>query len=502
MDVRIHDLLTRNARLEPDRLAATLGDAHRTFRDLDERANRAAHRLGAAGVAHRDRVVWWGPTDLAALEVGYGVTRAGGALAPVNPGFGEQEATAALVELRPRLVVAHPACEDAARAVAEPLGLDVLVTHPEWLQGASSDAPPRVGASEDPCTIFLTSGSTGVSKAAVRSHRASWLRAVAREHGSGAPAFAGEVVMFGYFHMAGWWMTEHAWAVDRPVHLVHRADADELLDAVDRWQASSLYCIPAVWQRILDAPRTGVGSSLREVLTGTSRVDLDLVAALRDRFPGAWMSVAYGSTEIGRGAVLIDDDIEARPGSVGLPPPAVDARIDADGELLLRGPTMFTEYLGRPDATAAAIDTDGWFHTGDLAEADDDGYLSITGRRSEGIRSGGAGSAPVEVETALRPHPAGAEVAVVGLPDPQWGEVVCAAIVPRPGAVLPTVDELRAHVAAVLVGPKQPRVVVEVGELPRTDATGQIRRAHLRRQLAAEADEVNGAPGWSGAHPA
>jgi len=121
VDVRIHDILTRNARLEPDRLAATLGDETRTFGELDLLANRAAHRLTAAGVAHRDRVVWWGPTDLAALEVCYGVTRAGGALAPVNPAFGEQEAAAALTELRPRLVVAHPDCEDAARAVAQNL---------------------------------------------------------------------------------------------------------------------------------------------------------------------------------------------------------------------------------------------------------------------------------------------------------------------------------------------------------------------------------------------
>lgn len=485
MDVRIHDLLTRNARLGPNRLAATLGDERRTFGELHRRANRAAHRLAAAGVAHRDRVVWWGPTDLAALEVCYGVTRAGGALAPVNPAFGEQEAAAALVELDPRLVVAHPTCADMARAVATPLGIGVLATDADWLQGASDTAPPRVGDAEDPCTIFLTSGSTGVSKAAVLSHRASWLRAVAREHGAGAPGFAGEVVMFGYFHMAGWWMTEHAWAVDRPAHLVHRADADELLDAVDRWQASSLYCIPAVWQRILDTRRRA-GVMLREVLTGTSRVDPDLVAALRNRFPGAWMSVAYGSTEIGRGAVLVDGDIEARPGSVGLPPPAVDARIDDDGELLLRGPTMFTGYLGRPDATAAAVDPDGWFHTGDLAHADADGYLTITGRRSEGIRSGGEWIAPVEVETAVRTHPAVADVGVVGLPDPQWGEVVCAAIVLRPGAVVPTVAELRAHVSPLLAGFKQPRVVAQIAELPRTDATGQIRRAHLRRQLTAE----------------
>ena len=227
-------------------------------------------------------------------------------------------------------------------------------------------------------------------------------------------------------------LPRHALAVNRPVHLVHRADAGELLSAVERWRASTLYAIPAVWERILADGAAYHASSLREVLTGTSRVDLDLVGALKARFPGTWTSVAYGSTEIGPGAVLTDADLYLKPLSVGLPPPTVEARIDADDELLQHGPTMFSGYVDRPDATADAIDADGWYHTGDLATGDADGYLTITGRRSEGIRSGGEWIAPVEVEAAVLTHPAVAEVGVVGLPDPRWGELVCAAIVAGP----------------------------------------------------------------------
>ncbi len=193
--------------------------------------------------------------------------------------------------------------------------------------------------------------------------------------------------------------------------------------------------------------------------------------------------MAYGSTEIGRGAVLTDGDLYAWPGSVGLPPPAVQATVAGDGELLLRGPTMFSLYLDRPDATADAIDPDGWFRTGDLATQDPDGYLTIVGRRSEGIRAGGEWIAPVEVETAILTHPAVAEVGVVGLPDATWGELVCAAIVPHPGAAVPTVEELRAHLAPTLIAPKQPRVVVAFDRIPRTDATGQIRRLALRDEV-------------------
>ncbi len=486
MDVRIHDILARRAGLTPHRIGATLGDDARTFAELDAGANRAAHRLAGAGVTAHDRVVWWGPTALDALELGYGTTKLGAAIAPINPNFTEPEAASALETLRPRLVAAHPGFEAVARAVAEPLGLSVLVTEPGWRDGASSSALPRLGSGEDISNVFLTSGSTGVSKGAMLSHRAAWLRAHQRDTEGGATGRRGVVVMFGLFHMAGWFMIEQAMAADRAVHLVHRADPRELLDAIERWRAGGLYAIPGVWQRILDDVGSYDTSSLSEALTGTSHVGIDLIDGLKRRFPGSWTSVAYGSTEIGRGAVLLDSDLYRHPGSVGQPPPMVEADLADDGELWLRSPTMFSGYLDRPDATAEAIDDDGWFHTGDLATRDAEGFVTITGRRSESIRSGGEWVAPVEVETAILSHPAVAEVGVVGLPDARWGEIVCAAIVLEPGATLPTVDELRVHVATTLVGPKQPRAVVQVDALPRTDATGQIRRRRLRDGLVAD----------------
>ncbi len=486
LDVRVHDILARLATVCPDRVGATLGEDARTFGELDTGATRAAHRLAAAGVAVGDRVTWWGPTAFETLEVGYGTSKLGAAIAPINPNFTEPEAASALEVLHPRVVVAHPEHEDVARAVAEPLGLEVLVTATGWSDGASTTALPRVGSSEDASNVFLTSGSTGVSKGAVLSHRAAWLRAIQRDVEEGATGRRGTVVMFGLFHMAGWYFIENAMAADRAVHLVRGADPEELLAAVERWRAGGLYCIPAVWQRILECGDRYDTSSLVEVLTGTSLVGLDLIDALKARFPGSWTSVAYGSTEMGRGLVLLDSDLHSHPESVGQPPPMVSAHVADDGELWLRGPTMFSGYLDRPDATAEAIDPEGWFHTGDLVTRDADGYFTITGRASESIRSGGEWVAPVEVETAIASHPAVAEVAVVGIPHPAWGEVVCAAIVVAPGATLPTVDELRAHVAGALVGPKQPRQVVQVATLPRTDATGQIRRRTLRDTLVAD----------------
>ena len=155
-------------------------------RKLDHGANRAAHRLIAEGVAPRDRVVWWGPTVLDALELAYGISKAGGTLAPINPNFSESESIDALETLKPRLVVVHPDVEDLARAVAEPLDLPVMVTAEGWHVSGSRPPPPRVGTIEDISNIFLTSGSTGVSKGAMVSHRAAWLRAIEHDVESGA----------------------------------------------------------------------------------------------------------------------------------------------------------------------------------------------------------------------------------------------------------------------------------------------------------------------------
>jgi hypothetical protein len=237
-----------------------------------------------------------------------------------------------------------------------------------------------------------------------------------------------------------------------------------------------------VWQRILDEGTAYDTASLREVLPGTSRVDLDLVDALKARFPGSWTSVAYGSTEIGRGAVLTDADLHVKPLSVGLPPPAVEARVDADGELLQRGPTMFTGYLDRPDATASAIDADGWYHTGDLATCDADGYLTITGRRSESIRSGasggtGRGGAVRHIQRCRRSWSA--------CPT-RWGSLCAASSCVRVRRSRPSTSS--ARMGGTLIGAKQPRVVVQVGTLAPTPPARSAAAASRpdRRRAASE----------------
>jgi acyl-CoA synthetase (AMP-forming)/AMP-acid ligase II len=169
---------------------------------------------------------------------------------------------------------------------------------------------------------------------------------------------------------------------------------------------------------------------------------------------------------------------------VGVAQPRVEVRLDASGEVCMRSPFLMDGYFDDPEATAEAL-RDGWYHTGDLGALDEEGYLSIVGRARDVIRSGGETVAPVEVEAVLAAHPAVAEVAVVGVPDPQWGEVVTAVVVVRPGAAAPDAGALRAFCEGRLSAPKQPRRIAVVDALPRTAATGQVQRTLIIERLLA-----------------
>ncbi len=224
-------------------------------------------------------------------------------------------------------------------------------------------------------------------------------------------------------------------------------------------------------------------TSLREADTGTSATPPELVDAIRRALPHVAVRIFYGSTEAGPGTVLVNADLDRKPGSVGLPQPGVDLRLSAEGEVCLRGELLMDGYFDDPEATAAALDSEGWYHSGDLGVLDDEGYLSIVGRLRDVLRTGGETVAPSEVEAVVAQHPGVAEVAVVGLPDPRWGELVCAVVVPAPGEPAPSVEELRAHCEGRLAGYKHPRRVEVVEALPRTSATGQVQRTLLVERI-------------------
>ena len=270
------------------------------------------------------------------------------------------------------------------------------------------------------------------------------------------------------FHMGAWTIALQQWQARDRVVLVSAADAGSIVTAVERHQATRLNCIPAVWRRLLERLGPGGLPSVRFADTGTSATPPELLEAIAAALPQAQIRIFYGSTEAGSVAMLEHADVRRKPGTCGVPGPSVSVRTSPDGELWVRSPVLFDGYFDDPGATAEAL-VDGWYRTGDLVDVDGDGYLTVTGRARDVLRTGGETVAPAEVEAVLAGHPAVADVAVVGLPDADWGEVVCAVVVAdRPGASL---EDLRAHCVGRLASFKHPRRLAVMDAIPRTAAT-------------------------------
>ena len=505
MELVIGSVFDNAATAVPARPAVTLGEESLTYGELSQQANQMAHVLAGLGVGRGDRVVTWSDNNLESVSLFVALARSGAVFAPANARLSPDEAAEMVGLARPRLLVVDSGHAEAGQAVADALGVPLVrlgglgpgLDLVAEAQSASTAAPALSGVGErDPHVVFFTSGSTGKSKGVVLSHRCNWLR-------TRTPALleprGATVCMFPMFHMGAWTIALQAWQARGRVVFTDRADADVLIDAVQVHQAAYMNCIPAVWRRVLDADRHEDLSSLRFATSGTSATPPELLADLKAAFPNAHRRVFYGSTEAGSVTMLDDADMESRPGSCGQAHTAAEVRLDggefqtrspfmfdeldkmrkADvitGELQTRSPFMFDGYFDNPEATAEAFTDDGWFCTGDLADVDGDGFYSIVGRVKDVIRTGGETVSPAEVEGHLADFPGVAEVAVVGIPDDRWGEVVCAVFVLDPGVGLPSADAVQAHLGRRLARFKHPRRIEAMDAIPRTPATNQVRR--------------------------
>jgi malonyl-CoA/methylmalonyl-CoA synthetase len=371
--------------------------------------------------------------------------------------------------------------------------------------GTEAEAGLDAGEPSDTALIMFTSGTTGNPKGAVHSH-ASLLANVEALRGAwrwtpddhlvhALPMFHAHglcVALFGTLH-AG------ASAV-----LLPRFGAAEVLDACDRFRATMFFGVPTMYHRIEASGRVAELASLRLAVSGSAALPASLHNAIA---AGSGMSILerYGTTETLM-SVSNPYEGERRAGTVGFPLPGVEIRLaptqvldgvrgvdgapgyDGDvcdpgdpgaaGELLVRGPSLFAGYFGRPEATEAAF-TDGWYRTGDVASVSADGYVRILGRTKELVISGGFNVYPAEVEEVLGEHPAVAEVAVTGTPSDEWGEVVTAWVVPAAGAGdLDLVRSVTEFGAERLAPYKRPRIVRIVPSLPR-NALGKVVRHQL-----------------------
>ncbi|MET7617350.1 acyl-CoA synthetase [Streptomyces sp. NPDC005408] len=462
--------------------ALRFGDRSLTHAELAAAAGSLAARLAGA----RRVAVWATPT----LETAVGVVAAllaGVPAVPLNPKTGERELAHIVADSLPSLVLAGPGDElpPALRALPR---TDIGLTGPE------APLPPEPSP-EAPALIVYTSGTTGPPKGAVLPRRAITSTLDALE--DAWQWTADDVLVHGLplFHVHGLILgilgpLRRGGEVRHLGRFSTEGVARELASG-----ATMLFGVPTMYHRIAEAlpgdPELAKAlAGARLLVSGSAALpvhDHERIAAAT----GRRVIERYGMTETlmlcssrwtppdPRPSVRADG--EARPGTVGLPLKGVDFRLvdesDGIGEIQVRGPNLFTEYLNRPDATAAAFDG-GWFRTGDMASLDSDGYVRIVGRKATDlIKSGGYKIGAGEIENALLDHPGVREAAVTGESDADLGERIVAWIVPADPAEPPAPEELSAHVAAQLAPHKRPREVRFLEALPRNDMGKIMKRA-------------------------
>jgi O-succinylbenzoic acid--CoA ligase len=442
--------------------------------ELHRRAEGFAAKLSELGIRSGDRVGLIAASSAATIAAFHGCLRSGIVAVPIAPRLTAPEIDVISSAARLRAIVSGSSIQSVARATAGSLPAD-----------SSSDAIPTTPGL---AVIVTTSGTTGRPKL-VRLTR-SQLEASAAAWSAVLPPATAWLLSLNMAHVSGIGIVVRAARAGVPVVVPRGSLTEDIAAAADAGIAvSHVSLVPTQLTRLLDSNVT-TPPQLRAVILGGGPIPAALVAAAT--VAGWPVLPSYGLTETASGVVV-----------GGRPMPGVNVRIaypdatavadgrvtngaatehgldrhDDVGEIVVRGPMVFDGYEGDPDLTAAALDRDGWLHTGDLGRIDADGLLQVVGRRDEMIVSGGENVAPAEVEAVLAAHPAIADVAVTGMPDEEWGSVPVALVVYRPGTS-PTDDDLRVFGRERLASFKVPRRFVAVPELPRS-ANGKL----LRRSL-------------------
>ncbi len=488
------DFLTRARRLFPDRIGVVDGDESWSYAEFAERCDRQARFLTDELEVRPGQVVAWlcGNTH-ELLEAYYGVLLAGAVLLPLNIRLSAAELRGILDDSGAVALFRHPDQPDPGHSVRQvELGDDFEAA----LARQSGDLlePPDVDE-RAPAEIFFTSGSTGMPKGAVLTHRNLYLHAI---HNALTNAITGDDVILHIvplFHVNGWGTPHYLTGLGGVHVMLPRFDAGEVLRLIETHGVTRLFAVPAMVRMLLDHPDVAT-RDLSTVVTaslGGAPVSADMLAEVEAAFDCTAIC-GYGMTEASPTVTRsLDKPGEppstARRSTTGLPIVGVDARVlgtgdvevpwddETVGEVCVRSNHVMLGYLDQPEATAQVIH-DGWLRTGDLAVVRPDGYLRLVDRKKDLIISGGENIATPEVEHALTTHPAVREAAVVGRADDRWGEVPVAFVSLHPEAVA-TPDELIAHVRELLAHFKAPKAVTILPELPKV-GTGKIDKSGLR----------------------
>ncbi len=466
------------------RTALEFGGAAFSFGDLEARSNRVAHLLRARGLKHGDRLAFFLQNRVEVIDLWLAAVKLGVVLVPVNVLYRERELRHILSDAEPVAVVTSRDMATYLPAGVPVWDVDLLATEAAT---QASDRQAVGGAADTPLALIYTSGTTGASKGAVLTHgnfAANGQSLVNAWRITEADRYLATLPLF---HVHGLANGVHCWLFSGcHMRLTERFEYLQAPLWFESYQPTLFFGVPAMFVRLLEIPEPlarSFGARLRLAVSGSAPLPAEVHEKFRQRF-GSVILERYGMTETLMN-VSNPFDGERRPGTVGLPLPHVEVKIcdeagapvpdGTSGELWVKGPNVCSGYWRRPDATSAAW-RDGWFRTGDVGVRATDGYITLQGRRSDLIISGGFNIYPREIEELILEQPGVHEAAVVGAPDPVRGEVPVAYVVVEEAIF----DEAAAaaRLRSQLASFKQPRAFVRIDALPRT-ALGKVQKRLL-----------------------
>jgi long-chain acyl-CoA synthetase len=493
MGLNLASIVTESAAKVPEQPAIRLGQAELTYAALDDLSARMATLLAAKGLEPGDRVGVMLPNVPQFPVAYYGVLRAGCVVVPMNVLLKRREIAFYLEDSGAKLLLAWHGFGEEARGGAEDAGVDLIEVEPESFATLLAEHEPTPGladtAEDDTAVILYTSGTTGKPKGAELTH-ANLFRNADVSSRTTSEIAAGDVVFGGLplFHSFGQTVSMNAsLMVGACLTLVPKFDPGEALETIQRDNVTHFYGVPTMYGALLHHPERESydTSSLRTCITGGASMPVEVLRGFEEAF-GAIVLEGYGLSETSPVSSSNHPDRERKPGSIGTPLEGVEMKVvDEDdnevaqgevGEIVIRGHNIMKGYWQRPEATAEAM-RGGWFHSGDMAKVDEEGYFYIVDRKKDLIIRGGYNVYPREVEEVLYEHPKIREAAVIGVPHEQWGEEIGAAIVLHEGEELGP-EEASAYVKERIAAYKYPRLVWFIDELPK-GPTGKI----LKREI-------------------
>ncbi len=501
------EILRRAAARAPEKTAILAGSRRLSFAEYDRLANRFAHLLIAAGIRPGDRVACslWNSPEYGVVH--FGNARAGSILVHIPPLYAPREIAQIVSRTEPRALVADAGVLDRVapetlRAVGTVIaagasGFDGALGFDEAIGGQPEHAPDLELDPGAPAAMTFTGGTTGEPRGAVVNHRARHVSAVttAREHRVTDQDIV--AVITPMCHAVGLMIWHQAAVVAGAASVVFRKwDPEEFFAETERRRISSAFLVPVQVRDLLRAPGFDRDrlASLKNIGVGGAPTPPGLIAEWRAALPCCGYTDHYGQSETGPLTILKPEETAAHSGTVGRAAAGVELRIvdpagdpvepEAVGELIARGPFLMDGYFGDEAETARYFrSADGWGWTGDLARADEQGYLRLVGRTRDLIISGGCNIYPGEIETALLSHPGVEDCAVFGAPDERWGEAPVACVVRSAGGQA-AAGELIAHCTDQRARYKRPREIVFVEAIARTP-TGKVPKQLLRNAYLA-----------------